>query len=259
MGKTKTIYAALIILLFFLLWETASRLYLVNPAFVPPASNVLRNIYRMFLTRKLAYHIGLSLYRVFFGVVIAVIIGVPLGFLLSAAYKKLRIILGSIVDLFAQINPFILFHVLILFLGIGEKAKITIIVWACLWPIVFNTAGGVENINRTLLKAGLGFGGSKVNLFFKVILPAASPQIFTGIRLSAGYGLFMLIAAEMMGGTSGLGWMISNEQMYFRMENIFSLALVIAFLGVLVDGILAFIQKKLIPYDMQEYLNSAEA
>jgi NitT/TauT family transport system permease protein len=260
MGRIqKTFTGILIIALFFALWEIASRLYWVNPAFVPPFTNVVSNIYRMFLHRNMAYHIAMSLYRSAVGVAIGTILGVPLGFLLAAGFEKLRIALGSLADILAQVNPFVLFHVLILFLGVGEAAKITIVVWACIWPVMFNTVAGVENIDRTLLRAGLGFGGSPLDLFFKVILPAAAPKIFTGIRISAGYALFILIAAEMMGGRSGLGWMIGNEQTYFRIENIFSLALVIAVLGILVDGLLQLIQRRLIPGDMQQYMNSLEA
>jgi NitT/TauT family transport system permease protein len=92
-----------------------------------------------------------------------------------------------------------------------------------------------------------------------VILPAASPKICTGIRLAAGYALFMLIAAEMMGGVSGLGWLVAYEQVYFRIENIFSITLVIAALGILVDGFLILIQKTFIPWNLEQYMNSAEA
>jgi NitT/TauT family transport system permease protein len=255
----RLLWSSTIILLFFALWEFSSRFYLVNPAFMPPFSRVVVNALRMFAQGKLADHILISLLRAFVGLVIAVVLGIPLGFILSSGYGKLRLALGTLTDVLAQLSPFLLFHILILFLGIGESVKFTIIAWACIWPIAFNTAAGVENIDRLIIKAGRAFGSSKRELFFKVILAAASPRIFTGIRISAGYSLFMLIAAEMMGGRSGLGWLVLNYQVNFQLENIFSIALVIALVGIVVDGIMVGIQRKLVPYDIQEYVNSSGA
>jgi NitT/TauT family transport system permease protein len=255
----KRLAAAAIILLFFALWEASSRLYLVNPAFVPPFSNVARNVWRMAVHKDLLHHVALSLFRASLGTAIAAALGIPLGFLASGGCERFRIALGSLMDVLSQVSPFILFHVLILFMGIGELPKVTIIAWACVWPVLFHTADGVEHIDRLLLKAGRGFGGGRLALFFKVILPAVSPKVFAGIRISAGYSLFLLVAAEMMGGESGLGWLVSNEQRNFQIENIFSIALVIALLGILVDGTMVCIQKLLVPYDLQEYVNSSQA
>jgi NitT/TauT family transport system permease protein len=260
MGRApKFLPGIFIILLFFALWEISSRFYLVNPAFVPPFSRVVVNAFRMLTQGRMAGHIGVSLLRAFAGLVIAIALGVPLGFVLASGYGRLRLALGTLTDLLAQVSPFLLFHILILFLGIGEPVKVTILAWACIWPIAFNTAAGVENIDRLIIKAGRGFGSGRRELFCKVILAAASPKIFTGIRISAGYSLFMLIAAEMMGGRSGLGWLVLNYQVNFQLENIFSIALVIAVIGIITDGIMVLIQRRFIPYDLQEYVNSSGA
>jgi len=247
-----------IILIFFGIWEGASRLYIVNPAFVPPFSRIAANAFRMLVYRGLGNHIRVSLFRAFTGAALAVLLGIPLGFLLSSAYGKIRLALGTLTDILAQLSPFLLFHILILFLGIGEGVKVTIITWACIWPVAFNTAAGVESMDRLIVKAGRAFGSNRWELFHKVILHGAAPRIFTGIRLGAGYSLFMLVAAEMMGGRSGLGWLIVNDQVNFQLENIFSTALVIALIGILVDACMAFVQKRLIPYELEEYVNSTE-
>ncbi|MDR1930250.1 MAG: ABC transporter permease [Treponema sp.] len=251
--------STLIIVLFFALWETASRLYLVNPAFVPPFSRVALNALRMFRYGALAVHVRASLFRALLGTAAAVVLGVPLGIGISSAWGKLKFPLGSLSDLLSHLSPFLLFHIVILFLGIGEAAKVSIAAWACLWPVAFNTAAGVDNIDRLILKAGRAFGGSRRDLFFKVILAAAAPKIFTGIRISAGYSLLMLVAAEMMGGRSGLGWLILNYQVNFRLENIFSIALVIALIGILLDALLVWVQKKFIPGGIEVYVNSSGA
>jgi len=203
-------------------------------------------------------HIGLSLFRSCLGLLTASALAVPLGLVLAFAPRRLRVIADSLTNFLSQISPFVLFHVVILFLGIGERAKISVIAWACLWPIVINTVSGVVNVNRVLVKAGRAFGISAMRLFATVILPAAFPAIFAGIRISAGYSLFMLVAAEMMGGSSGLGWLILNNQVNFQIENIFAIALCIALLGTALDAFMQLLQKRLFPSRIEAYMNSSE-
>ncbi|MDR3114235.1 MAG: ABC transporter permease subunit [Treponema sp.] len=258
---TKTAKRALsivIIALFFGLWEGAARFEGTRSALLPPFSRVLANLYVLFRTRNLAVHIGVSLCRVSAGIALGALFGIPLGFLLGTARERWGICLGALWGILAQVNPFLLYHGLISFLGIGETVKVSILCWGCLWPVAFNTAGGVEAVDRTLLKAGRAFGGGKGFLFFTVILPASAPRICGGIRIAAGYALLMLTAAEILGARSGLGWLVLTEQVYFRMANLFSIVLISALLGVSLDACLGFIQKKIIPYELEGYINSSE-
>ncbi|MDR1388709.1 MAG: ABC transporter permease [Treponema sp.] len=259
---TRFLVSLSIIIIFFALWEVASRFYLVNPAFVPPFSAVAANAVEMIRRGGLIVHIRASLFRACMGTAAAVILGIPLGFALSHLAGKFRLVLGHPADLLAHLSPFLLFHIVILFLGIGEAAKITIAAWACLWPVAFNTAAGVDSIDPLILKAGRAFSGNPLTLFFKVILAAASPKIFSGIRISAGYSLLMLVAAEMMGGRSGLGWLILNNQVNFQLENVFSIALVIALTGIALDAVMVFIQQRCFGsqgWEIEEYINSSGA
>lgn len=132
----------------------------------------------------------------------------------------------------------------------------TIITWTCIWPIVFSTISGIQNANPYLLKAGRGFGLGRLKLFYKIVLPSTAPAIFVGLRLSAGYSFFMLIAAEMIGSSSGLGWLILNSQENYELLRIFSAAMVIAVLGLAVDISMEFAEKKIIRVGLEEVLNS---
>jgi NitT/TauT family transport system permease protein len=251
------LYKTMPLLAFFLVWELASRTGLVNRFFLPPASEALINIVTLFRNDNLWGHLGISLFRALAGFALAGLAGVPLGLFLSLSPRRLKWALEPLVEVLVQVNPFILFHILELFLGIGEPAKISVIFLTCLWPIVLSTVAGVGQVDALLLKAGRGFGGNRRQLFLKIILPAASPKMFTGFRLALGYAVFMLIAAEMMGGKSGLGWLILNEQMVFHSLNIFSLVLVIALLGLGLDSLMKSLQKKFFHYDLQAFLNSS--
>lgn len=238
------------ILLFVLAWELISRIGLLNTMFVPPPSKVLVTTWNLLISGPLVQHISISLARAIAGFLVAAVVAIPLGFIMGGWFNNMQSALEPLFEMAAQANPFILFHVIILFLGIGEATKITIIAWICIWPILFNTASGVRNVDAALLKSALSFGLSKGAIFYKIVLPAAAPAIFTGLRLSAGYSFFLLIVAEMMGSSSGLGWFVLYSQENYNIEWIFSGAIVIGLLGLSIDLLIQYIEKKVIIWEI---------
>ncbi len=234
---------------FVLLWELVARFGLVNPLFVPPFSKVVLTLVDLIRSGLFFNHVFISLERALLGFFAAALIAIPLGLMMGGWFRNVQLALDPLFSLGAQVNPFILFHVIILFVGIGESAKITIITWICIWPILFNTRSGVRNVDAVLLKSALAFGINRWTLFYKIILPAAAPAIFTGLRLSAGYAFFLLIVTEMMGSNSGLGWFILYSQENYHIEWIFSGAVVIALLGLAIDLVLKYAEKKVIVWE----------
>lgn len=237
------------IVVFLAVWELSARLGLVNSLLVPAFSKVVVATWKLLIFGPLIAHIVISLERALGGFLIAAAVAIPLGFLMGGWFRKLELTLNPLFDIAAQVNPFILFHVIILFLGIGEAAKISIIAWICIWPILLNTSSGIRNINPVLSKSAQSFGLGRWAVFTKVILPSAAPAIFTGLRLSAGYSFFLLIAAEMMGSNSGLGWFVLYSQENYTIDWIFSGALVIALLGLSIDKVIQYIEKKIVVWE----------
>lgn len=242
----------IVIIAFFVIWETVCRLELVNTMMLPPASEVLIAIDGLTANGNLTSHIFLSLARSLSGLFIAISIAVPAGILTGGLSWRFQLAVEPVVEVLSQLNPFILYHLILIILGIGEVTKVTIITWACIWPILFSTISGVCNIEPVYLKLASSYKLNRWHMTVKVILPAALPQILYGIRMSASYSFFMLIAAEMMGGESGLGFLIVFSQKYYQVKNVYALVIVIALLGVILDGIIYVLEKKCLKHYYQE-------
>ncbi|MDR0621469.1 MAG: ABC transporter permease [Deltaproteobacteria bacterium] len=247
------------ILAFLLIWETLSRLQKINPIFFPPFTDILGTILRLFEIGVMGEHVRVSLQRAIPGVLLAALVGVPLGLILGTFFSRVKTFLEIPLEVLSQINPFLLFHILILFMGIGESPKITIIFWTCLWPITLNTMHGGASVNSTPIKAGRAFGLDRTGLIKKIVVPATMSHIFTGLRLSLGYSMFMLVAAEMMGASSGLGWLVLASQGTFQLNRMFAAVMVIALLGLILDALIYSIGHRYLTISLEGFSNSAES
>lgn len=247
MSREFPIIGAIPLLVFLSLWEILPRAGVIDPVFLPPFSMVAETVAGLWQGGDLQTHTFVSLRRALGGFLAAVALGLPLGLVVGGWFPRLQAALEPLMELFAQANPVVLFHIIILFLGIGEGAKTFIIGWLCLWPVTFSAMNGVRDADPLHLKAARSLGIGRLRLFVSVVLPSAAPAIFAGLRLSAGYAFIMLIAAEMMGASSGLGWLVIQAQESYHVARIFAGATVITGLALAVDGILKLIGGWLAP------------
>jgi NitT/TauT family transport system permease protein len=232
------------IIVFLLIWESASRLDWVPRTFISPPSEVLRTLWDLLITGVLFKHIRVSFVRSSAGFLLAAVIAVPLGFLLGGWFRLFERIVTPVLRLFTEINPFSLFPVFILLFGIGEISKIAMLFWVCLWPILLNTITGIKNVDSLLVKSARSMGVTGLTLFFKVILPAASPNIFHGLRTSCSVAFFMLIAAEMIGASSGLGWLVFNAQNNYQISKLFATTVTISVLGLTLNYLFGEVENR---------------
>ena len=156
-----------------------------------------------------------SLQRSLTGFGIALLAGIPLG-LLIGWYPLAAELLSPVLVIFLNTAAIALLPVFTLILGIGETSKIAIILYASIWPILYNTISGVRNVDPLLIKSARSLGLSHIRLFQKVILPASVPTIFTGVRLGGAASILVLITTEMVGAKAGLGYLILNSQYNFQ-------------------------------------------
>lgn len=237
-------HRSIAIIIFLLIWEAAPRIGLVNILFISPPSVIFASMVDLTLSGELTTQTLSSLVRVFTGFGLALLVALPLGFMLGGWFKEFETSVNPLLQVLGQANPFTLFPVFMALLGIGEISKIAIIYWVCQWPILFNTVTGIKNVDPILIKMARTAGLSKLEMFWKVLLPASLPTVFTGIRMGAGFAFFMLIGAEMIGAHSGLGFMIIKAQGTFQIPKMYAGIVTVALLGIVINYVMLELEKR---------------
>ncbi|MEV1119944.1 ABC transporter permease [Actinosynnema sp. NPDC049800] len=232
--------AAIVLLLG--VWETAPRLGLVDDTFLPPFSTVLDAWWRLAADGQLLDNTGASLARSLSGFGLAVAVAVPLG-LVIGWYKSVASLLGPLLEVFRNTAALALLPVFVLLLGIGETSKIAIVFYACTWPILLNTISAVRGVDPTLLRLARSVDLSAFRLFQKVILPAAVPTVFTGIRLAGAVSILVLVAAEMVGAKAGLGHLVNASQFNFAIPQMYAGIITISAIGVVFNQLLVALER----------------
>jgi NitT/TauT family transport system permease protein len=225
------------------IWELVPRLDLVDRTFLPPFTEILDAGWELILNGQLFVHIQASLVRSLSGFGLAVVIAVPLG-LLIGWYRPVAELLGPLLEVFRNTAALALLPVFVLLLGIGETSKISIVLYACTWPILLNTISAVRNVDPTLVKLARSMDLPPHQLFVKVILPASVPTIFTGIRLAGAISILVLVAAEMVGAKAGLGYLINASQFNFAVPQMYAGIVTISLIGVLFNQILVGLERR---------------
>ncbi|BCJ47663.1 ABC transporter permease [Actinoplanes ianthinogenes] len=179
-----------------------------------------------------------SIQRAVIGFSIALVIGIVLGILVGSipAFGKFA---EPVLLFFRNLSLLALLPVFVAFLGIDEESKIAIVVWACFWPIFINAVGAVGGVERILINSARTLGAGRFYIFTQVVLPAALPSFFPGIRLAAANAFTALVAAELVGGAQGLGIYINNASYRMQTPQIYAGILTLGLLGVLVNAVMA--------------------
>jgi NitT/TauT family transport system permease protein len=233
------------VIVFLVLWEMAPRLGWLDPYFVSPLSVVLAEAVKLAVSGELPVHLLVSTWRALTGLTVALVIALPLGVVLGRWPTALTEALDPLLRLLSQVNPFTLLPLFLLFFGIGETAKVAVVTWVTLWPILFYTATAARNVDPVQIKTAASMGVSRAQLLLKVILPASVPTIFIGVRNGASLTFFILVAAEMLGTNGGLGWMVHNAAMNYLIPRIYAAAAIIVMLGFLLNRFLLHMEESL--------------
>ena len=232
------------ILLFLVLWEVVAQLKLVStPVFFPPFSKVFMALIDEAANGKLWDNLQISLQRALIGFAVGLCVAIPLG-LAIGWFKKFGNFVNPLLQVFRNLPVLALLPLFVMFFHIGEFSKIMVIMWGVLWYTLLNTISGVRSVDAQLVKAARSMGTGPFRLFGSVVLPAALPFIFTGLRLSATVSILILIAAEMMGANSGIGYALYFYQANFLIPQMYAYIMVMAILGTTVNFVLEAVERR---------------
>lgn len=234
------------IFLFAAIWEAIPRLAgqfdLFDATFIPPCSTVVKAFVEICLDGTLIKHASISLERASLGFALANVVAIPLG-LAIGSFRMVERFCDPILQTFRQTAAMALFPVFIMLFGIGEPSKIILIYWGAQWPILLSTIAGVKAMDPLLIKAAKSMNVSTSQLFRKVMLPAAFPSIFTGMRLAATNSILILIAAEMIGADRGLGYLVYDSQVRYEIPLMYAGIGSLSLLGLAVNYVMTAVEK----------------
>jgi ABC-type nitrate/sulfonate/bicarbonate transport system permease component len=228
-------------------WELAARFDLVNTLLLPPPSKALADLTVLNASGYLWKALYASLFRVVCGFALAVTVGVALG-MVMARIRLIDDFFDPLVELLRPISPLALYPLAILWFGIGDGSKIFVIALASSFPVILNTVAGAKSIDANLICASRSLGATELEIFKGIVLPASLPLIFTGVRLAWGISLIVIIAAEMVGATVGIGYMVLEAQQTFRTERVFASIFVIGVIGFATDLGFRRLRRWLLPW-----------
>ncbi|OLP54971.1 taurine ABC transporter permease [Rhizobium rhizosphaerae] len=232
-------------------WWLAAALAVVSPVFLPSPAAVATSFWSLvttgFVDSTLLQHLAASLGRVLAALAAALVIGVPVG-LLIAISRVGRGILDPIVEFLRPLPPLAYLPLIIIWVGIGEASKVTVIALSMLPPIILSTSAGVRGVPRDFVNAARAFGATRRQLLARVLLPAALPSILTGMRIALGTGWSTLVAAELVAATRGLGFMIQSAAQFLVTDIVIAGILVIAAVAFALEWLARFIERRFVPW-----------
>ncbi len=213
------------------LYEAAARSGYFAPALLPTLPEVATTLFGTLADGSMIHHAAFTLYRVMFGFSLAVVVGIPLG-ILMARFRAIENFLLPLVSALMPIPSFALVPLFMLWFGIGNTTTVLIVFYAATFPMLFNTWSGVRSVNPLWLRAAGAMGADENALFWKVIIPGASPFIITGMRQSFLRAWIAVVGAEMIAASDwGLGWVIFDAKEFLNTDVMLASLIVIGLIG----------------------------
>lgn len=225
------------------LWQLASSSGWVKPYLLPPPITVVTTIWEMALDGSLFKNLRASALRWLVGFLLGGGLGLGLGSWVGLSRGAERIFDTSVQML--RTVPFLaLTPLLVIWLGLDEAPKITLVGLASFFPLYINTFAGIRNVDRKLIEVGRVYQLSNADMLRRVIIPAALPAVFTGVRYGLGVAWLALVIAELMGATVGLGFMLVEGREFVRIDIIVAAILLFSLVGKLVDTIVRALEDR---------------
>ncbi len=227
------------------LWYIASLFY--DEYFLPSPAETFGGIVTLIKNGTLSADIIASVSRSAKGWLLGIIIAVPLG-LVVGSFKTVRWFIEPILSFMRFVPAIALTTLFLMWFGVGDSSKVALIFYATFFSIFINTIAGVASTDDSLPEAASCMGAGRLRLFFTVTVPSAIPNIFTGIRLGLSGAVLCVIAAEMLAGNDGLGYLIQSSKLYYKTSWSFAGIITLALIGFIADRTVLFIGRKFLKH-----------
>jgi NitT/TauT family transport system permease protein len=233
-------------LVLFLLLEALTRAELVDPRYLPPASSILATTAGLFVDADFLGQVAGTMRGWAVGLAIAMAVAIPLGVVLGSSRRSYLASITAI-EFLRPIPSVALIPLAILLLGRGLEMKASLVVYASMWPVLFNTIYGMREVDPVAKDTARVFGYGPLAVLWKVSLPSAAPFIYTGIRVAAAIALILVISTELIaGGSAGVGtWMLAMSQTGVDRRYLFAGIVVTGLIGLLINVVLVALEGRL--------------
>lgn len=232
-------------------WVFVTVTGLANPLFLPGPDAVykafIETLFYGYQGSTLLEHVGTSLYRILVAFLFACLVGIPLGIAMGIS-RTTHAIFNPFIEFYRPLPPLGLYTLLVMWLGIGELSKLALLFLAGLPGIIIATIQAVKDINPTLVLAAKSLGATKSDLIREVYLPGAGPTILTGMRISLGFVYTVLVAAEIVAASAGIGWMIWDAAKFLLSDIVIMGLIVLGLTGISLDMVMRGIGFAMMPW-----------
>lgn len=244
-GRLRTWLGPGVLVSLVLLLELAVRAGWVNAALVPPPSAVAQRLYAVIAAGKIFAPLGRTMYLLVLAYAIGCVLAIALGVLMGR-FRPVHGLLEPLVEVLRPLPKPALLPPLMLFLGLGDTMKITAVALGVFFPVLINTIQGVRGVDPVMIDVARTFQHSRAALLWKVVLPSALPLILSGMRIALGIALVLVVIAEMMAGTGGIGYLIIDLQRSFRVVDMYAWVVILAVLGYALNEVFVRIERRAI-------------
>lgn len=232
-------------LLVLVAWWAVHRLQLFRPGLVPTPVEVLRTLVDAYRDGELLGHLWASVRRIVVGVVVGVAAAVPVGFLLGW-YRPIRAVVDPLVNFFRALPPIALIPLVIIYFGIGEFARVSVLIYAAFFAAVVVVYEGVVAIQDIYVRAARTLGASEWEVFAKVALPLTVPHILVALRVALGVSWATVVAAELIAAQQGLGAYIQNASNFFQIPAVYGGIILIGAAALIMDRLVRLLTARLV-------------
>ena len=227
------------------LWQALASFGYAPATLLPPPGLVFTRLVQQLATSSYQQEIAATLFRLFAGFMIAVVVGVAIG-LAAATSPAVNAVVRPIVRVLAPLPKVALYPALLLLLGFGHESKITLVVADALFPILLSTYYGASMVEQKLIWSAMAAGTPRRQILFKVVLPAAVPSILTGCRIGLVISCIVVFLAEMITSTDGLGHVLVTAARTFQAVDMFVPLITISLLGLILNALLQAVRSYLL-------------